>query len=126
MENFLKKGQKVLFNGESKPFTVMAISEQYAVVVRQLHRREDAELLHHEVLMGAYCSFTDAYNSMKKYPVYSLLDFESLERSSSNLVFNYLDYFKEKDCKKAIKMLESGEMELSRRRVTDLEINIIY
>lgn len=119
----LVQGQKVYFTNEKLPFNVMAISERYAVVSRKLHRREDADLLHHQVETSAFCSFTEALDYHKESPIYSLLDFQEKVKAPDNLVFGNFDYFNEKDCKKAIKDLEKGEMELSHRSRVKLSID---
>lgn len=119
----LAQGQLVYFLNEKLPYKVMAVSDKYAVVSRKLHRRHDADLLKHEVKMGAYCSFTEAYNANKANPVYSLLDLQQSLKAPHNLIFGDFDYSSEKDCKKAIKWLESGKMELSHRNRCELNID---
>lgn len=121
--NKLKVNQKVFFIGEKSPMTVMAVSERYAVVSRKLNRREDADLLHFEVERGASQSFTEAYNSLRESPVYSLLDFKEKVKAPDNYVFGVFNYFKKEDCENAIKKLENGEMELSRRNRAALNID---
>jgi hypothetical protein len=66
----LKLNQKVYFQKEKLPYNVMAISENFAVVSRKLHRREDAQLLHQLVFTNAYMTFTDAFDNLKDEPVY--------------------------------------------------------
>ena len=117
-------GKKVYFTNEKLPYKVMAVSERYAVVSRPLNRREDAELLHHQVKMGAYCTFTEAFEHNKQSPVYSLIDFEENIKAPDNLVFGIYDYSKESDCKKVIKDLESGELELSHRNRCELSVDM--
>lgn len=117
-------GKKVFFNGEKLPYKVMAVSKRYAVVTRPLNRREDASLLHHQVNMGAYCSFTEAFEHNKQSPVYSLIDFEENIKAPDNLVFGIYDYSKESDCKKAIKDLETGELQLSHRNRCELSVDL--
>jgi len=78
-----KKGGMIYFNGEKLPYKVMAVSDRYAIVSRKLKRREDADLLRHEVEMMAFSTFTEAYNFHKDSPVYSVLDFETNERVQS-------------------------------------------
>jgi len=116
-------GKKVYFTNEKLPYIVMAVSDRYAVVSGKLNRRQDAELLHHEVEMGAYQSFTEAYKHNKDTPIYSLIDFKENKRSSDNLVFGIFDYFKEEGCKEAIQYLETGRMELSDRNIIELSVD---
>ena len=117
-------GKKVYFTNEKLPYKVMAVSERYVVVSRQLNRREDAKLLHHEVKMGAYSTFTEAFEDNKQSPVYSIIDFEENIKATDNLVFGFYDYSKESDCKKVIKDLENGELELSHRNRCELSVDM--
>ena len=115
---------KVYFVGEKLPYKVMAASKRYAVVSRSLNRREDAELLHHQVKMGAYCTFTEALEHNKQSPVYSLIDFEENIKAPDNLVFGIYDYSDEKQCQKVIEDLETGEIELSHRNRAELSVDM--
>lgn len=119
----LTPGQKVYFLDEKLPYEVKATSDRYAVVSRKLNRREDAGLLKYKVEMSAYFSFTEAFNDLKDSPVYSIIDFKEEIKAPDNLIFTSVDYFDPEDCQKAIKMLESGEMELSHRNRVDLKID---
>lgn len=123
MKNKLQPGQQVFFHNEKLPFEIKAVSERYAVVSRKLNRREDASLLHHQVEMSAYSNFTEAFNANKDNPVYSILDFKTQYRGPDNLVLGGLDYFDVKDCKKAIKWLETSKIEISRRNKVELNID---
>lgn len=123
MKNKLKVGQQVYFRNEKLPYQVKALSDRYAVVSRRLHRREDADLLHHDVEMGGYFSFTEAYNHQKDNAVYSILDFQENLKAPDNLVLGSFDYHKEEDCQEAIRSLEKGEIELSYRNRVDLQID---
>lgn len=117
-------GNKVYFLGEKLPYKVMAASKRYAVVSRPLNRREDADLLKHQVLMGAYCTFTEAFEHNKQAPVYSLIDFEENIKAPDNLVFGIYDYSDEKQCQKVIEDLEAGEIELSHRNRAELSVDM--
>ena len=102
MKNNLAKGQKIYFTNEKIPYKVMSVSDRYAVVSRKLNKRQDADLLKHEVEMSAFCSFTEAYNAYKNNPIYSIIDFKEQIRAPHNLIFGDFDYSKEKDCDRAI------------------------
>jgi hypothetical protein len=117
-------GQKVSFPDEP-PYTVMAVSERYVIVSRKLNRRADADLLWYQVRMGAYFSFTSAYNALKDSPVYSVLDLKEGVRSSDDLVFGVYDYFDVVDCELSVHALEAGEIGLSGRNGAVLKINDI-
>jgi hypothetical protein len=119
----LKQEQLVFFINENLPYEVKAISDRYAIVSRKLHRREDADLLHHKVKMSAYLTFTDAFNANKENPVYSICDFKENIKAPDNLVFEIINYFNTEDCEKCIKMLELGEIELSHRNKVELNID---
>jgi hypothetical protein len=122
-EQIFSVGNKVYFTNEKLPYKVMAVSERYAVVSRPLNRREDAELLHHQVEMGAYLTLSEAFEHNKQTPVYSLIDFKENVRAPDNLVFGFYDYSKESDCEKVIKALENCELELSHRTRCELSID---
>lgn len=109
-------GASIFFIGERLPYKVMAVSKRYAVVSRKLNKQEDADLLKHEVKMGAYSSFNDAYKHCKNSPVYSLLDFQENVKAPDNLILGIYDYFDLSDCQEAIRQLEAGTMALSSRR----------
>lgn len=117
-------GKKVYFTNEKLPYKVMAVSERYAVVSRPLNRREDANLLHYQVEMGAYRTFTEAFEHNKQSPVYSLIDFEENIKAPDDLVFGIYDYSKVTDCKKVIKELEKGELKLSHRNRFELSVDM--
>jgi hypothetical protein len=119
----LIKGQNIYLTNQKLPYKIMALSERFAVCSRKLNRREDASLLHHEVKMGAFCSFTEAFNYNKSEPVYTIIDFQENINAPDNLVLGGYDYFKEKDCKKVIKDLEKGELELSHRHRVKLSVD---
>lgn len=116
-------GKKVYFKDEKLPYNVMASSERYAIASRKIHRREDADLIHYKVEMGAYISFKEAFEANKDNPVYSIVDFNKNIRGAENFVFGIYDYFKESDCDKAIKDLESGLMEISHRHRCELFVD---
>ena len=121
----LSVGTKVYFENERTPYVVMACSKRYCIVSRKFNRREDASLIRHKVEMGAYCTFTEAYKSMRDECVYSIIDFERLERGPDNLVFGSFDYSKKHQCELAIKELECGDIELSSRSKVELKIKMI-
>ena len=119
----LKVNQNIYFIGENLPMIVMAVSERYAVVVRNLSQIEDDDLLRREVEMSAFNSSAEAYDYYKNSPIYSIIDFEKNIKAPHNLIFNDFDFFKEQDCEEAIQYLVNGEMELSRRNQVELKID---
>lgn len=121
--NNLKEGQKVFFVNENLPMTIISRSDRYAVVVRSLDKKEDYKLLCFEVERCSYVNMDDAYQELKDEPVYSLLDFVEEKKAPSNYIFCPYNFFDKLDCVKAIKDLESGEHELSRRHGVDLNID---
>ena len=117
----IKVNDSVCFLNDKLPFLIMARSKRYAIAVRKLNSRVDANLLKYQVEMGAYSSFTEAYIECKDLPIYTIIDFELNVRGSDNMIFGIFDYFDRKDCEKAIQYLESGEMEISHRNRVNLE-----
>jgi len=120
----LKKGQEVYFVGEKIPMTVNRISKNYAICTRNLHRREDADILKHKVEMGGYCTFSEAYNDLKDSLIYSILDFKNNTKGPHNSFGHGIekDTLYE-DAKEVLDDLESGEIEMSRRNSCKLNIN---
>lgn len=118
----LQVGKKVKFKSDKLPYTVMASSERFAVCSRKLNRRADARLLHYQVEMHAYSSFTQAYEDNKDNPVYTIIDFDKNIRGKDNLVFGYYDYFDTNSCNEALNFLEEGGMEVSRRSKIELDL----
>jgi hypothetical protein len=110
----LSKGMKVFFVGEKLPMIVKSVNENFAICTRKLHIREDSDILKHKVAMGAYMSFTDAYQDLKDEMVYSIIDFKNNLRGPDNYGA-YCDYKNEKQIEKVLSLLEKGEVELSRR-----------
>lgn len=118
----MKVGQKIFFESDNLPFTVMAVSDRFAVVSRKFNKKEDRELLEWEVERGASYSIESAYKNCKNFPVYSLIDFEKNIRSTDNLVFGIYDYFSKEDCEKCLAALENEEVSLSHRNEMELDL----
>lgn len=93
---FAIEGTKVKWIDEKQRFKVISRNDRYIIVAKP-------------------------YNLQKNCCKYSILDLENMECSTDNLVFGIYDYLDKKDCKEALKDLENGEMELSRRRVAKIE-----
>lgn len=123
MEKKITEGQKVFFENELKPYVVMAVSKRYAVVIRKLNKKEDKSILDFKVETGAYCTKDEAWKDLKDCPVYSLIDFKENKRAADSFVFGVYDYLKPLDCLKAIIDLYDGKMELSKRNMTELNID---
>jgi hypothetical protein len=115
--------KQIYFSNEKLPYKVMAKSKRYAVVVRKLNKREDAALLHHQVEMGAYSSFTEAFKDQNDCPVYSLIDFKENIKAPDNLIFPMINYFDRSECENVIKDLEKGKIELSKRNRVELSVD---
>jgi len=122
IKNKFTLGTKVYFYEEPLPFYVKAFSDRYVIAVRRLNKRADAELLKHKVRMNAYCSFEEAYQANIDAPIYTILDLQEGIRGGSSLVFDPTNYFDTKDCKKLIKLLELGEVGISHRNRTEIQI----
>lgn len=123
MTEKLKKKQEIFFIGEKAPMIIKAISKNYAICTRLLHRWYDADMLKRKVEMGAYFSFTEAYNHLKGETVYSILDFKNNTRGPHNMIFNSFDFKKQNEINYLLSALEIGEIELSRRNSIKLNID---
>ena len=119
----LTEGQKVFFKNEHLPMELISKSKRFAVVIRSLDINADFDLIYFEVERGAYNDVNYAYESIKEYPVYSLLDFKEMKKAPSNLVFNPYDFFSKEDCVRCIEELENGTHSLSIRHEDELLID---
>jgi hypothetical protein len=123
MENKLNLNQNVYFIGERLPYVVKAISERYAVVTRLFDKKEDKDLITHEVKMGGFMTRHEAEKDYEGQVVYSLLDFEESRKAPNNMVFNDYDYKDQVDIDRCLADLVAGKIELSRRNGCDLHID---
>jgi len=120
---FLKRrSEKIFFKEDKHIFKIMAQNERYKICVRKLNRRTDADLLWNEVGMWAFTSFTNAYNFLRKHPIYTIVDIEEQIRWSDNYVFWDINYFKKSDCIKLLNRLIKWECEISHRNRIILNI----
>lgn len=122
-KSYFQVDKDIYFGLERLPYKVMALSDRYAICVRRFNRKDDAHLLHQCVSLGAYMSFTEAYNDNKNSPVYTIVDFEDGVRAPDDLIFPAIDYFDKKACEEAIQMLHSKKLSLSKRNKTVLIID---
>lgn len=111
----LSKGMQIFFIGEKAPMTVKAVNEKFAIATRPLHRWYDASLIHHEVNMGAFMSFTEAYKNLQKEIIYTCIDLEKNIRGPHNLIMGGYSFKNQKDIDRLLKDLVSGETEISKR-----------
>ncbi|WP_405329508.1 hypothetical protein [Leeuwenhoekiella sp. LLG6367-2.1] len=116
-------GQKVFFKKENIPMELIARTDRYAVVVRNIDIEEDYELIYFEVERGAYYDTQEAFEAIKDFPVYSLLDFETETRAPSNLIFNPWDFWSKNDCVECLRELEKATHQLSTRNGEKLIID---
>ena len=119
----LKQGNKVFFLEDVPAYTVMAVSDRYAIVSRKISKKHDQDLLAFEVHRGASRNMKDAWDNCKDLPVYSILDFKENVRNPDDRIFGLYDYFSTEDCLSAIQDLESGEMGISRRGAIKINID---
>lgn len=122
MKQYFKVNRKVKFQEESKPYKVMAVSENYAICSRKLNKRVDSDILYDLVDNGVYLSFKEAYNECKDSPIYTIVDFKNEIRGSDDLIFSMFDYFDKDDCNEAIQMLEHRRIGISNR--TRIKLNL--
>jgi len=119
----LNVGTDIFFKGEKPPMKLKAIGNRFAICTRKLHRWYDADLLHFEVKRGAYFTFTEAYNALKDDLVYSCLDFKEIRKAPHNLIFNNWDFRNQKDIDDLLNQLENGDVDLSSRNYSELNID---
>jgi len=113
----------IYFLGEKAPMTVKAISDNFLIATRPLHRWYDANLIRHEVEMGAFFTFTEAYKAMRDYMIYTIVDLKNNIRGPHNLVFNMYDFKKVNDIKLLLTDLEQGVVEISYHNRSDYNLD---
>lgn len=114
-------GSKIRFSEDPLPYSVMASDERYMVCTRKLNRRKDADILWKEVEVNAFLSFSEAYNSLKNDPVYTIVDLEESIRGTENLIFG-MGFGSKKKCREAITRLRNNESEISYKNRISLNI----
>lgn len=119
----LKLKQKIYFLECNLPYKVKAISDNFAICTRKINRKEDADLLKHEVVNGGFLHIDQAWKHFKGCPIYTILDFKKEKRGTHNLIFNLYDFSIQEDIDKCLEDLESGKIELSRRGAIHIIIN---
>ena len=107
--------KQIRFNTGELPYTIMAESKNYIICQRPIDKKEDIDLLKHEVEMDAYLSVDSALSALKNTPVYTILDIKNKKRGPHNLVFNITDFNNKDECIQLLKKIENGDVELSRR-----------
>jgi hypothetical protein len=120
MRRFLE-GQSVLFEEDSLPYTVIVRNKKYVICTRKLNKRRDSDLLWREVERRAYYTFMDAYESLKKSPIYTIVDLDNNIRGTENLIF-CMGFGTKKLCEEALKRLSNGESEIRSRNRIPLNI----
>ena len=86
-------GDKVRLFGQKRRFNVMAKSDRYMIFSK---------------------NYFDTF-------IYTIFDFDEKWIAPDNLVFGMYDYDKKEEAEEALKALENGELELSRRRGISFE-----
>jgi hypothetical protein len=122
---FTKKviGKKIYFQEDKLPYKIMALSDRYIICVRKLNRIQDKKLLEYMVDMGGYPNFKNAYKDNKDCPVYTIVDLQENVRASDDLIFPMLNYFEKSECDKAIDLLNTKQISLSKRNKIMLMID---
>ena len=69
--------KQIRFNTGELPYTIMAESKNYIICQRPIDKKEDIDLLKHEVEMGAYLSVDSALSALKNTPIYTILDIKN-------------------------------------------------
>ena len=88
--------KKIKMNGEVQRYTIQAHDDRYFILTKPM-------------------------NAMKSY-IYCIVDLERKVRSTDNLVFgSFREYNTKEGAEENLKMLQKGEMELSRRKEKRLE-----
>ena len=94
----VKVGDKIYIPNNKKSWKVMARDERFIICMQ-------------------------SYNPKRTWQ-YFIVDLERQLRGPDNLVFTIYDYGTEEGCQKALKALQSGDLEVSRRRSLPLDIDV--
>lgn len=105
---------EIKFKDEKLPYKVRARSDRYMVCTREIDLDEDADLL------GKYPK-----DKLKEMCIYTIVDKQADKRSTTNRIFEFTDFTKDKECGKLMLELIRGEVELSRRNAVDLFVEYI-
>lgn len=91
----VKKGMKIYFQGENKPYTVRCFSERFVICTKPFN--------------------------LKRTVIYTIIDWIREIRGTENTVF-CMGFETDQDCNEALERLVSGESEVSYRNYVDLTI----
>ena len=78
----MKQGDKIYFEEEKRPYSIRAISKNYAICTKPF--------------------------PPQKTVIYTIIDFNKNIRGTNNYVFNPYDYLLDEDCNESLKDLEEG------------------
>lgn len=95
-------GASIKFYDEPNPYTVQAVSENFAVLTRPA-TQEDAESFEIE-------------NLEEGTVVYSIWDLLAEKRGPHNMILNAYEFKTQEGCQECLRDLEAKKIELSRRR----------
>lgn len=114
MTKKLKIDQQLYFEGEKLPMRVEAIStsKRYVICTRKLDIEEDKEDLLWEVKMERAKDIDEAYENLRKYPIYSILDIQQKIRGAINNPDGY-SFNTNSDFQKIFNDLEVGKIGIS-------------
>jgi len=93
LTDYPKKGERIWFDDEKRPYKVRAGNERYTIC-------------------------TKPFNP-KKTVIYSIIDWVERKRSTENLIF-CMGFETDEECEEALQRLIEGKSELSKRNQIDL------
>jgi len=114
--------EKIIFKEDFLPFSVISQNERFKICTRPLNKRWDKDLLKLKVECDEFKNLKEAYNHLKQFPVYTVVDLKENIRGADNLTLESIDYSKKGDCDKLLNKLISWEVEISRRNRIKLVI----
>lgn len=105
-------GAIIKFVDEPNPYTVQAISQDFAVLTR-LATQEDAESFEVDDLEEGTV-------------VYSIWDLWAVKRGPHNMILNAYDFKTPEGCQECLRDLDAKKVELSRRREVRVQLEGMY
>ena len=119
-----KEGNKIKFSFDPLPYKIMAADERYIIASRKFNKKRDWSFVKMHVEMGSFMTLKEAYEYSKPLPIYTIADLQEKVCGPDNLVFGIHDYFSTFDCRQAIIDLHEGKMEISKRHMVELNIEL--
>lgn len=116
-----KVNSTIKFQEENLPYIIQAVSQRYLICTRPFDKKEDNDIVKHELEMGTYCTKKEALEDLQNLLIYTIVDLEEQIRGADNYN-SWSDYSTQKECEEVLNALNSGEVSISHRNRLKLNI----